>query len=51
MKKNAMILLAFLAAVAGCARSESPVTYQEAEDPVPMTGRSAVLWQEIGGLN
>lgn len=50
MKNNAKILLTFLLVAVGCAQMPSPVTYQEAEDPVPMTDRSALLWQKIGGL-
>lgn len=50
MKINAKVLIVSLLAVLGCTQVEVPVTYQEAEDPAPMTDRSAALWQKIGAL-
>ena len=50
MKINAKVLIVSLVAAVGCAQVKVPVTYQEAEDPTPMTDRSAALWQKIGGL-
>ena len=50
MKINAKVLIVFLVAAVGCAQVKVPVTYLEAEDPTPMTDRSAQLWQKIRGL-
>ena len=50
MKINAKVLIVSLVAAVGCAQVQVPVTYQEAEDPTPMTDRSAALWQNIRGL-
>ena len=50
MKINAKVLIVSLVAAVGCAQVKVPVTYQEAEDPTPMTDRSAASWQNIRGL-
>ena len=50
MKINAKVLIISLVAAVGCAQVQVPVTYHEAEDPTPMTDRSAALWQNIRGL-
>ena len=50
MKFNLKSTISFLFAVAACTQTVDVQTYQEAEDPTPVSERSAQLWQTVGKL-
>ena len=50
MKFNLKSTIVFLFAVAACTQTVDVQTYQEAEDPTPVSERSAQLWQKVGKL-
>ena len=50
MKLNFKIYLSLIAALVACTQTVDVQTYQEAEDPVPVSDRSAKLWQKVAKL-
>ena len=50
MKFTSKFVFSLLILAAGCSQSISVQTYQEADDPIAMTERSAMLWQSVGKL-
>ena len=50
MKQSFNLFVPLLALALGCSQVDSEPTYQEADDPVCVSDRSAQLWQTVGKL-